>query len=389
MHPTNNRISDIVPEVKEWRQWLHRNPELLFDLPKTSAYIADRLREIGVDEIHANIAETGIVAVINGTGDGATLGLRADMDALPINEASAVPHASETPGKMHACGHDGHSAMLLGAAKYLTETRNFTGKVALIFQPAEEGGTGARAMLDSGILDQLGVGEVYGMHNMPNLPIGHFGLCEGPALAATDFFSVDIEGRGGHASQPHKCIDPLIAANAIYSGFQSIITRNADPMKNGLISITAMQAGEANNVIPQTALLKGTVRNLHEGTRDMIEKRMGEVVAGAAATYDVHARLNYDRLCPVTFNHTEQFRHAASAATDIVGHDNVDKEQPARLGGEDFSYMLQENPGCIIFVGNGPSAGLHHPEYDFNDEALPYGIAFWAKIVEDRLPKAS
>ena len=389
MHPTNNRISDIVPEVKEWRQWLHRNPELLFDLPKTSGFIAERLREIGVDELHENIAETGIVAVINGTGEGGTLGLRADMDALPILEASDVPHVSETPGKMHACGHDGHSAMLLGAAKYLCETRNFSGKVALIFQPAEEGGTGARAMLDTGIFDKLGVGEVYGMHNMPNLPIGHFGLCEGPVLAATDFFSVEIEGRGGHASMPHQCIDPLIAANAIYSGFQSIITRNTDPTKNGLISITAMQAGDANNVIPQTAVLKGTVRNLDEGTRDKIERRMGEIVAGAAATYDVNAVLNYDRLCPVTFNHTDQFRHAASAAVGVVGEENVDVEQPARLGGEDFSYMLQENPGCIVFVGNGPSAGLHHPEYDFNDEALPYGIAFWAKIVEDRLPRAS
>lgn len=388
MHPTNNRIADIVPEVKEWRQWLHRNPELLFDLPKTSRYIADRLREIGVDEIHENIAETGIVAVINGSSDGPTLGLRADMDALPILEASDIPHASETPGKMHACGHDGHSAMLLGAAKYLTETRNFAGKAALIFQPAEEGGVGAKAMLDTGILDKLGVKELYGMHNMPHLPIGHFGLCEGPTLAATDFFKVEIEGLGGHASMPHKCIDPLVAANAIYSGFQSIITRNSDPMKNGLISITAMQAGEANNVIPQTASLKGTVRNLHEETRDKIEQRMHDIVDGVAACYDVRVELTYDRLCPVTINHAEQYRYAAEAAVNVVGRDNVDIEQPARLGGEDFSYMLQENPGCIIFVGNGDSAGLHHPEYDFNDEAIPYGIAFWAKIVEERLPQS-
>ncbi|MEX3007459.1 M20 aminoacylase family protein [Hoeflea sp. TYP-13] len=386
MHPTNNRIADIIPEVREWRQWLHRNPELLFDLPKTSRYIADRLKEIGVDEIHENIAETGIIAVIHGSAAGPTVGLRADMDALPIEEASDAEHASQSPGKMHACGHDGHSAMLLGAAKYLTETRNFAGKAVLIFQPAEEGGVGAKAMLDTGIFDKLGIDEVYGMHNMPNLPIGHFGICEGPTLAATDFFYVEIEGVGGHASRPHKCVDPLVAANAIYNGFQSIITRNSDPMKNGLISITALQAGEANNVIPQTATLKGTVRNLHEDTRDTIERRMHEIVEGVAKCYGVRADLTYDRLCPVTFNHSDQFGHAAEAAVQVVGEANVDREQPARLGGEDFSYMLQENPGAIIFVGNGETAGLHHPEYDFNDEALPYGIAFWAKIVEDRLP---
>ncbi|MEM6463284.1 MAG: M20 aminoacylase family protein [Pseudomonadota bacterium] len=386
MHPTNNRIADMVPQAREWRRWLHQNPELLFDLPKTSGYIAERLKAFGVDEIHENIAETGIVAVINGMSDGPTLGLRADMDALPIVEASDIAHASQTPGHMHACGHDGHSAMLLGAAKYLSETRNFAGKVVLIFQPAEEGGVGAKAMLETGILDRLGVGEVYGMHNMPHLPIGHFGLCDGPALAATDFFYVDIEGLGGHASLPHRCIDPLVAANAIYSGFQSIITRNTDPLKNGLISITAMQAGHANNVIPQTASLKGTVRNLHEDTRDIIEGRMHDIVAGVAACYDVRAELTYERLCPVTVNHSEQLGYAAEAAKQVVGADNVDMHQPPRLGGEDFSYMLQENPGCIVFVGNGESAGLHHPEYDFNDEALPYGIAFWAKIVEERLP---
>ncbi|MCY6381977.1 M20 aminoacylase family protein [Hoeflea prorocentri] len=386
MHPTNNRIADIVPEVKEWRRWLHRNPELLFDLPKTSAYIAERLREIGVDEIHENVAESGIVAVINGNADGPVIGLRADMDALPMDEISDIEHASETPGKMHACGHDGHSAMLLGAAKYLAETRNFAGKAVLIFQPAEEGGTGAKAMVDTGLFDRMGIDEVYGMHNMPSLPIGHFGFCEGPALAATDFFYVDIEGVGGHASRPHRCVDPVVAANAIYNAFQSIITRNADPMKNGLISITSIQAGDANNVIPQTAHLKGTVRNLHEETRDMIERRMQEIVDGIAQSHGVEIKLTYDRLCPVTINHVDQTVHAAEAAEKVVGAQNIDREQPARLGGEDFSYMLQEKPGTIVFIGNGETAGLHHPEYDFNDEAIPYGIAFWAKIIEDRLP---
>tara|TARA_R110002126_G_C10488543_1_gene503002 strand:+ start:1374 stop:2543 length:1170 start_codon:yes stop_codon:yes gene_type:complete len=386
MHPTNNRIADLVPEVRTWRRWLHQNPELQFDLPKTSRYIADQLGTMEIDEIHENIAQTGIVAIIKGTGDGPTIALRADMDALPMDEFSTDEHASQTPGAMHACGHDGHSAMLLGAAKYLAETRNFSGTVVLIFQPAEEGGTGAKAMMDTGLFERFGIDEVYGMHNMPNLPVGQFGLRSGPVLAATDFFYVEIEGVGGHASRPHKCNDPLVAANAIYNGFQSIITRNVDPIRNGLISITAMQSGEANNVIPQTATLKGTVRNLHEDTRDTIERRMGEIVEGVASTYGVQAKLTYDRLCPVTVNHDEQFNYAALAAERIVGTDNVDREQPTRLGGEDFSYMLQEKPGAIIFVGNGSTAGLHHPEYDFNDEALPYGIAFWTNIIEDRLP---
>ncbi|WP_136659265.1 M20 aminoacylase family protein [Nitratireductor sp. XY-223] len=388
MYIKNNRIADIVPEVTEWRRWLHRHPELLFDLPETARFVAARLREIGVDEIHENVAETGVVAIINGATDGPSIGLRADMDALPIEEISGVEHASETPGNMHACGHDGHSAMLLGAAKVLAETRNFAGKAVLIFQPAEEGGVGAKAMMDSGLFGRLGLNEIYGMHNMPNMAVGEFGLCDGPTLAATDFFYIDIEGVGGHASQPHKCVDPLAAANAIYNGFQSIITRNTDPAKNGLISITAMQAGEANNVIPLTASIKGTVRNLHEDTRDIIERRMHEIVDGVAKSHGVKAVLQYERLCPVTVNHSDQVARAAEAAVKVVGEEKVDREQPARLGGEDFSYMLQEHPGAIIFIGNGDSAGLHHPEYDFNDEAIPYGIAYWAKLVEDRLPLA-
>lgn len=386
MHPTNNRIADLVPEIRTWRHWLHQNPELLFDLPKTSAYVADRLREIGVDALHEKIGRSGLVAVIKGSQDGPTIALRADMDGLPIHEPSQSDYSSKTPGSMHACGHDGHSAMLLGAAKYLTETRNFAGTAVLIFQPAEEGGVGARAMIDEGLFDTFGVSEVYGMHNMPSMPIGKFGLRAGPLLAATDFFYIDIEGKGGHASQPHHCADPLAAANAIYNAVQTIITRNADPIRNGLISVTSIQAGEANNVIPQTAHMKGTVRNLFEDTRDIIERRMREIVEGVAQTHGVRAKLTYDRLCPVTINHEDEAVFAADAAEQIVGEDNVDRHQPARLGGEDFSYMLQERPGAIIFIGNGDSARLHHPDYDFNDDALPFGVEYWARIVEDRLP---
>lgn len=389
MHPTNNRIADLVPEIRTWRRWLHQNPEILFDLPKTSSYIAERLKEIGVDALHEKIGRSGMVAVIKGTGDGPTIALRADMDGLPVHEPSQVDYASNTPGAMHACGHDGHSAMLLGAAKYLTETRNFSGTAVLIFQPAEEGGVGAKAMIDEDVLERFGVREVYGMHNMPSMPIGQFGLCAGPILAATDFFYVDIEGKGGHASQPHRCADPLAAANAMYNAFQTIITRSANPIRNGLISITSIQAGEANNVIPQTAHMKGTARNLYEDTRDIIERRMKEIVNGVAQTHGVRAKLTYDRLCPVTINHEVEADHAADAAERVVGTQNVDRHQPARLGGEDFAYMLQEKPGAMIFVGNGDSAGLHHHDYDFNDEALPYGIEFWARLVEDRLPISS
>jgi hippurate hydrolase len=389
MHPTNNRIADLVPEVTGWRHWLHQNPELLFDLPKTTAYIAERLRQVGVDALHENIGRTGLVAVIKGASEGPTIALRADMDALPIHERSQAEHASRTPGNMHACGHDGHSAMLLGAAKYLAETRNFAGTAVLIFQPAEEGGSGAKAMIEDGLFDTFDVSEVYGMHNMPTLPIGQFGMCVGPTLAATDFFYIDIEGKGGHASQPHRCADPLAAANAMYNDFQTIITRNANPIRNGLISVTSIQAGEANNVIPQTALIKGTVRNLFEDTRDMIEQRMHDIVEGVAKTHGVRAELRYDRLCPVTVNHENEAGFAADAAEKVVGAQNVDRHQPARLGGEDFSYMLQARPGAIIFVGNGNSASLHHPDYDFNDDALAYGVEFWTRIVEERLPANS
>lgn len=386
MHPTHNRIADIVPEVREWRHWLHQNPELLYDLPKTTAFIADRLREIGVDELHENIGRCGMVAVIRGNGEGPAIGLRADMDALPIHERTPSDHASRTPGVMHACGHDGHSAMLLGAARYLTENRDFAGTAVLIFQPAEEGGNGAVTMIEDGLFDRFDVKEVYGMHNMPTLPVGEFGTAVGPVLGATDFFYVDIEGRGGHASTPHMCTDPLAAANAIYTAFQTIISRDANPIRNGLISVTAIQSGEANNVIPQTALMKGTVRNLYEDTRDMIEHRMREIVEGVAKTHGVRAELTYDRLCPVTVNHETEAEYLADAAASIVGADKVDRHQPPRLGGEDFSYMLQAKPGALIFVGNGNTANLHHPEYDFNDEALPYGIALWSRIIEERLP---
>ena len=386
MPPLNNRIADMVPEITGWRHWLHQNPELQFELPKTTAYIAERLREIGVDALHEGIGKTGMVAVIHGASAGPTIALRADMDALPIDELSDADHASQTPGNMHACGHDGHSAMLLGAAKYLTETRRFAGTVALIFQPAEEGDGGAKAMVDDDVFDRFDVREVYGMHNMPNLPVGQFGLCKGSLLAAVDFFYVDIVGKGGHASAPHLCDDPLVAANAVYSAFQTIITRDADPVRNGLISITSIKAGEANNVIPQTATLKGTVRNLHEDTRDMVEGRMGEICEGIAKAHGVEIVLRYDRLCPVTINGDQEADYVADAAQSIVGSDHVDRHMPPRLAGEDFSYMLQERPGAMIFLGNGDSAGLHHPAYDFNDDAIGYGVEFWSRLVENRLP---
>lgn len=384
--PLNNRISSLSADVREWRHWLHQNPELLFDLPKTQKFIVHSLQQSQVDEIHTDIAQTGVVAIINGDGEGPTIGLRADMDALPIHELSEIDHRSETEGKMHACGHDGHTAILLGAARYLQETRNFAGRVALVFQPAEEGGVGAKAMIDEGFLETFEISEIYGMHNMPGLPIGEFAMCYGPSHAAVDTFEIDIEGNGSHAARPHHGDDPIAAANAIYNAFQTIITRDTDPIRNGLLSVTAIRSGEAFNVVPQSALIRGTVRTLHADTQDTIERRMSEICAGIEQSHRVEIEIDYQRKCPINTNHQLQSEYAVSAAKDLVGAAAVDEHYPPRLGGEDFSFMLEKVPGAVIYLGNGDTPGLHSPKFDFADEAIPYGIAFWTKLIETRLP---
>jgi amidohydrolase len=329
------------------------------------------------------------VGVIRGAKGGAAggrvIGLRADMDALPIEEANNFAYKSTVPGKMHACGHDGHTAMLLGAARYLAETRNFAGTAVVIFQPAEEGGAGGRAMVQDGLMDRFGIEEVYGMHNYPGLPLGQFGIRPGPLMAAADRLTIEIEGRGGHAARPHISVDPILVGAQIVNQLQSIVSRNVDPLHAAVISITVFRAGSADNVIPQTALLRGTARSLVPEVRDLLERRLHEVVGGTAQAYGATAKLTYKRDYPVTRNHERQAAFAASVAAEVVGPERVDADFPPVMGAEDFSFMLNARPGAFIFVGNGETAGLHHPAYDFNDEAIPFGTSYWVKLVETAL----
>jgi len=385
IHP---RIEAMSGEIAEWRRDFHRNPELLFDVHRTAQVVAEKLKSFGCDEVVTGIGQTGVVAVIRGKrqGSGRVVGLRADMDALPIEEQTNLPYRSTVPGKMHACGHDGHTAMLLGAARYLTETRDFDGTAVLIFQPAEEGGGGGREMVKDGMMERFGVQEVYGLHNMPGLPIGSFAVRPGPMMAAADRFLITVEGRGGHAAKPNETIDPVVASAQIISALQTIASRNCDPLDSVVVSVTAVKAGEAYNVIPQTAELKGTVRTLSKDMRILAEKRLREIVTGVAGAMGCTAVIDYELGYPVTFNHAEQTSFVAKVAGSLVGSSNVDLAVPPTMGSEDFSFMLEERPGSYIFMGNGDSAGLHHPAYDFNDRAIPVGVSYWASIVETAMP---
>ncbi|WP_298370075.1 M20 aminoacylase family protein [uncultured Bradyrhizobium sp.] len=387
--PIVNRVADLQPDIQAWRRNIHENPELLYDVHRTASFVADRLREFGCDEVVTGLGKTGVVGVIKGKkgaakGDVKVIGLRADMDALPIHEETNLPYASKTPGKMHACGHDGHTAMLLGAARYLAETRNFAGDAVVIFQPAEEGGAGAAAMIKDGLMDRFGVQQVYGMHNGPGIPIGSFAIRSGPIMASTDEVNINIEGLGGHAARPHKCIDSVMVGAQLITALQSIVSRSVDPLDSAVISICEFHAGNARNVIPQTSVLRGTVRTLTPEVRQLIEKRIGEVVKGVAQLTGARIDLDYKRGYPVTVNHASQTEFATRIAKEVAGDGNV-HTMPPLMGGEDFSYMLEARPGAFIFCGNGDSAGLHHPAYNFNDEAIVFGTSYFVKIVEDAL----
>jgi amidohydrolase len=382
--PIVNRVADLQGDIAEWRHDIHAHPELLFDVHRTAATVADKLKAFGCDEVVPGIGRTGVVGVIRGKrGQGdKVIGLRADMDALPIEEATGLPYKSTVPGKMHACGHDGHTAMLLGAAKYLAETRNFAGTAVLVFQPAEEGGGGGREMVKDGLMERFGVQEVYGMHNYPGLPLGQFGIRTGPLMASADTVTIEIEGVGGHAARPQLSVDTVLVGAQIINQIQSIVARNVDPIKSAVISICVFQAGTTDNVIPQTAHLRGTARALSPDVRDLLEKRLHEVVEGTARLYGAKAKLTYRRGYPVLKNHEQQTAFAASIASEIVGGDRVDTNFPPVMGAEDFSYMLEARAGAFIFVGNGDSAGLHHPAYNFNDDAIPVGTSYWVRLVE-------
>jgi amidohydrolase len=388
--PIVNRLSDLHAEITAWRRDIHAHPELQYDVQRTAASVADKLKAFGCDEVVAGIGRTGVVGVIRGSRTGAggrkVIGLRADMDALPLEEATNVPYRSTVPGKMHACGHDGHTAMLLGAAKYLAETRNFAGTAVVIFQPAEEGGGGGRAMVQDGLMERFGIEEVYGMHNFPGMPVGQFSIKPGPIMASADSLTIDIEGKGGHAARPHLSIDTVLVGAQIINQLQSVVSRNVDPLHAAVVSICMFQAGNTDNVIPQTAKLRGTARSLSPDVRDLLEKRLHEVVEGTARIYGATAKLNYHRGYPVLENHERQASFAAAVAGEIVGPDKVDTAMAPVMGAEDFSYMLQARPGAFIFVGNGNSAGLHNPAYDFNDEVIPVGTSYWARLVETAMP---
>ena len=384
--PVLNRIADFAPEMSAWRRHFHRNPELKFACHQTAAFVAERLREFGVDEIHEGIAETGIVAIIEGQGDGPTIGLRADMDALPITETTGLDYASANPGVMHACGHDGHTAMLLGAAKYLAETRRFRGRVALIFQPAEEDGGGGQVMVQEGILDRFGIGEVYALHNTPQAPLGRFVTTPGLIMAAVDTAWVTLTGRGAHGAYPHECIDPVPAAVSIASALQTIVSRNLNPLKEAVVSVTEIHAGTASNIIPETARLTATIRSFDPDVRNLLKRRFHEIVEGIAAAHNVSAEVDYDWGYPATVNDDGKTRFAVDVAREVSGEAGVVDDAGREMGAEDFSYLLEARPGCYLFLGQGDGAGLHHSAYNFNDEAAPFGASFFARLVERAQP---
>ena len=384
--PILNRVAEMHEEVTGWRRHLHTIPELLYDVHQTSAFVAEKLRAFGCDEVVPGIGRTGVVGLIKGRlGDGPTIGMRADMDALPLDEITGREYASKTPGKMHACGHDGHTAMLLGAAKYLAETRNFAGTVAVIFQPAEEGGAGGKAMVEDGLMDRFGISRVFGMHNMPGLPVGQFAIRPGPLMAATSEFTIRVNGKGGHAAMPHGTIDPIVITSQIVMALQTIASRTIDPIDSVVVSVTKFHAGDAYNVIPQSAEIAGTIRTLRNEVGEMARKRMREICEGIAAangaTVDVDIMVNY----PVTFNDPDETDFAISIAQNVAGEPNVQTDVNPVMGGEDFSYMLEARPGAFIFAGNGDTANLHNPAYDFNDELIPHGISYWVRLTEAAL----
>lgn len=384
--PVINRIAAFAPDMTAWRHWLHRHPELEFDLPQTAGFVAGKLREFGVDEVHEGIATSGIVALIHGRAPGPVIGLRSDMDALPLDETTGRDWASEHPGRMHACGHDGHMTMLLGAAKYLAETRNFAGSVALIFQPAEEEGGGGEVMVKAGIMERFGIGQVYGMHNAPNMTLGAFETGPGPVMAAVDTAWVTVTGKGGHGATPEVCIDPVLSIVAMVQALQTIVSRNTSAIDQLVVSINEIHVGTANNVVPESGWFSATIRSFDPVVRDMVAERFRAIVDGQAAAFGVTVDIRYERGYPPTVNTAANAAFAADVAREISGPDLVRDDVERDMGAEDFSYMLEARPGAFVFLGIGPGAGLHHPAYDFNDEAAPIGASYFARLVERALP---
>ena len=384
--PVVNRIADYAQDMRQWRQHLHQHPELDFDCHQTAAFVVERLKEFGITEIETGVATSGVVAVIEGTGDGPTIGLRADMDALPITEVRDLPYKSQNGGKMHACGHDGHTTMLLGAARYLAETRKFSGRVALLFQPAEEGGGGGEVMCQEGVLERYDISQVYGLHNWPGIEPGTVATRVGALMAAADTFDITIKGKGSHAAMPHQSVDPVMVAVQVAQGLQTIASRLTNPLDPVVLSITQINAGRVHNVIPEEAVMAGTVRTLKSGLNMEVAEQMQKIASGIAGGYGAEAIVNYMPGYPPTVNHADEVAFAAGVASEVVGEAMVDTDFAPSMGGEDFAYMLEERPGAYLFLGQGDTAGLHHPEYDFNDEIAPIGASLFARIVETAQP---
>jgi amidohydrolase len=384
--PIINRIAEMQDEIASWRHQIHQTPELGFDVFTTAAFVAEKLRDFGCDEVVTGLGRTGVVGVIKGRlGDGGAMALRADMDALPIREDSGKAYASTITGRMHACGHDGHTAMLLGAAKYLAEQRRFVGSVAVVFQPAEEDGGGGHEMLKAGLVERFGIVKFFGMHNLPGLPVGKFATRSGPIMAATAEFAIEVSGKGGHAAMPHQAIDPIVVGSQIVNALQTVASRSVDPVESIVLSVTKFHGGDAYNVIPEKVELAGTVRTLKRQVAVQAQDRVEAICAGIAAAHCANVTVSYEIGYPVTVNHPEETLSAGDAAAAVSGESNVDRRIPPLMSGEDFSYMLDARPGALIFIGNGETANLHHPGYDFNDEAIPYGVSYWVRLVETLL----
>jgi len=389
--PVNNRIAAMAPEIAEWRQAIHANPELGFQEHATSAMVAEKLASWGI-EVHRGIAGTGIVGVLRNGDSGRSIGLRADMDCLPMTEETGAPHASRTPGKMHACGHDGHTAMLLGAAKYLAETRNFDGTVNFLFQPAEEGGGGGRVMVEEGVFDRFPCDSVYGIHNDPSLELGQTSIVAGPILAAADRVSIHIRGIGGHAARPHMAIDPVVVGANLVVALQGIVSRRVDPLDSVVISLCQFNAGSASNVIPEFADIHGTIRTLKKETRVAVEGHIKRICAAVGEAFEAQITVDWQAGYPVTVNHEREAGLAAAAAEKVFQAEGIIRKRPPIMGAEDFSYMLEKRPGAFVKLGQKAPDGkggvpVHHPKYDFNDDAAPYGVGFFSALVEQELPR--
>jgi amidohydrolase len=385
--PVVNRVAAMHEEITAWRRDIHAHPEIGFEVHRTAGLVADKLSAFGCDEVVPGVGKTGVVGVIRGrkTASGKVVGLRADMDALPILEMTGVPYASKTPGRMHACGHDGHTAMLLGAAKYLCETRNFDGTIVVIFQPNEEGLTGGLAMIEDGLMERFGVNQVFGMHTSPNHELGKFAACAGPMLAACDKFTIEITGKGSHAARPHEGIDPVVVAAQTIMALQTIASRAIDPLDAVVVSTCMVRAGDAFNIIPQSVGLTGTIRTLSEPVREKTHARLRAIAEGTAALFGATAEATFEGDVPVTVNDVEKTKFATAVAGEIVGRDNVKDMRPI-MGAEDFSHMLRKRPGAFIMIGNGVGPGLHNPGYNFNDAAIPIGVSYWVRLAETAMP---